>query len=486
MLLASVFNMIPTARRRGISLLWKLYLRLHIELARMHQAVADAEQAQGQDQVQGQDEGQGQGQATRRRRRPRKKRSCAVDAQNLPQVRVQEGAYQTTVLRYIRQRRHGKFRGFLRVSIALFLEILEKVTPALAVPQRTKYTLEPGLKVALTIRHLATGDSYPSLSQAFRVGVSTICTFIPKVCKAIADAYQQEAFPLKKARAADWEAIAQVFERRWQFPHCIGAIDGKHCPIRKPKKSGSEFWSYKGGFSINILAIADADCNFIWVELGGKGGHGDTTIFYSCELYSSLQRNLSDLPVPRPLSDHPLDTSNVPYYLLGDDAFALEPYLMKPFKGVQLCNKRRRYNYRLSRARRVVENAFGILVHRWRFLMRTCEQTPDHVRTMLRTAIVLHNVIRRRDPARAATEMDREDDSHNLLPGSWRAADITPLHSIPKPRQRTRTGRKRNPQAVEADRIQRVLVEWFSGDGKVPWQDKMANCRPEYENVESD
>jgi hypothetical protein len=54
------------------------------------------------------------------------------------------------------------------------------------------------------------------------------------------------------------ETIARRFEERWQFPHRIGALDGKHIMIKKPANSGSSFFNYKQTFSVVLMATVDA------------------------------------------------------------------------------------------------------------------------------------------------------------------------------------------------------------------------------------
>ena len=62
------------------------------------------------------------------------------------------------------------------------------------------------------------------------------------------------------------------------------------------------------------------------------------------------------------------EDKDTPFFLVGDDAFPLRTWMMKPFSHRGMSNEERMYNYRLSRARRIVENTFGILAHRWRCL----------------------------------------------------------------------------------------------------------------------
>ena len=129
---------------------------------------------------------------------------------------------------------------------AFFYLIEERITPHLRKSiTNFRQTLEVSLKQAVTFRHLSTGESYTSLQYHWRVGRSTIC-------KAILKEFQQE-YLVCPTDPEDWKKIEQRFRNRWNIPHAVGALDGKHIAIKKPKKSGSEYFNYKGCFSLVLL-----------------------------------------------------------------------------------------------------------------------------------------------------------------------------------------------------------------------------------------
>ena len=161
--------------------------------------------------------------------------------------------------------------------------------------------------------------------------------------------------------------------------------------LKKPKKSGSEYFNYKGYFSLVLLALVDAEYLFLWANLGASGLSSDAQIFNHSKLRRKIENVTLGLPPPEPLGP---GGPNLHYFKLGDDAFALMPWFLKPYSRRQLTRQKRIANFRISRGLRVVENAFGILVGRFRVLLTTIEQRPKVVRDIVLTCVVLHNILR--------------------------------------------------------------------------------------------
>ena len=139
-----------------------------------------------------------------------------------------------------------------------------------------------------------------------------------------------------------------------------------------------------------MMAIVDADYKFIWVIVGSYGSSSDGQIFNNSELRPMLEEGTLGLPPPSPL---PHDDRDTPYFLIGDDAFPLKPWMMKPYSRRHLDHDERIFNYRLSRARRVVENAFGILAMRFQILLGTMQQLPETVDSIVLACTTLHNLL---------------------------------------------------------------------------------------------
>ena len=195
--------------------------------------------------------------------------------------------------------------------------------------------------------------------------------------------------------ANEWKSIASEFESQWNYPHCIGAVDGKHVIIKSPSNSGSLYYNYKSTFSIVLMALVDAHYKFIYVDIGAYGKQSDAGIFAHSKLGTALKAPQSlNLPADSVL-DCAADLGPIPYVVVGDEAFPLQTHIMRPYPGRQLTLDQSAYNYRHSRARRIVECAFGILAARWRVFHTKMASSPSTIEKVVSATTVLHNMLQK-------------------------------------------------------------------------------------------
>ena len=152
--------------------------------------------------------------------------------------------------------------------------------------------------------------------------------------------------------------------------------------------------------------------------MGSRGLASDAQIYNHSELKEFAEDGPLGLPPTDPV---PNDYQDVPYYLLGDDAFALRETMMKPYSQWGLGNKEGIFNYRLSCARRVVENVFGILANCFQVLLMTIQHSLNTVKIIIKACVVLHNLMRIRYHGLQSQQLDRPENVNcDFIPGAWR------------------------------------------------------------------
>lgn len=238
-------------------------------------------------------------------------------------------------------------------------------------------------------------------------------------------------------------------------------MEGKHVVIKAPKHSGSVYFNYKGTFSIVLLGLVDANYKFIYVGCNGRISDGG--VYQNCNLSRAINEILLNWPDSRPLPGREKD---VPYVIIADDAFALSSNLMKPFPFRNQPGPNRVYNYRLSRARNVVENAFGIIASRFRILRKPIELCPEKARGIVKTICVLHNFLMTNNSRRIYAPPGVFDSNIEgvITPGTWREHDVG-MNSLPPLRH--------NVGCRNGKEVREELRDYFvSPEGELAWQYK--------------
>ncbi|XP_015778411.1 PREDICTED: uncharacterized protein LOC107356303 [Acropora digitifera] len=238
--------------------------------------------------------------------------------------------------------------------------------------------------------------------------------------------------------------------------------------IECPKNAGSAYYNYKNFHSIVLLAICDANYCFTFVDIGDYGSTNVASVLSNSAFGQAYDKDPEALKIPRPCNYKNVD--NLPFVLIGNDIFPQKSWFMKPFPGKGLAEHQRVYIYRLSRARRTIENAFGILSAKWRIFRKPIKAKVDFVDKITKATVCLHNYPRLTDNATytPAGFIDSEDSNGNILPGDWRNIATGGNGGL------NEIGRiVGNRYSVEASDARDAFKDYFNsadGDADCPWQ----------------
>ena len=265
---------------------------------------------------------------------------------------------------------------------------------------------------------------------------------------------------MRPPNEADWKRIEQQFATCWNFPNCIGALDGKHIVITAPFKSGSLFHNYKGTFSVNLMALVDANYKFILIDVGQYGSNADGGVFQRSEFGRRFLNRELEIPPPKIIADAP-EIGLLPHCIIADEAFPLRIDLMRPYprrsRHENLPEDKAAFNYRLSRARRIVENAFGILAQRWRLLNRRIQLSEDNVVTVVKACCILHNFLRDSADYHDRSTLQVNEDGDVLMPVGGAIVNVAYMRGY--------------HSAKDALQTRELFKTYFnSPSGSLPWQ----------------
>ena len=97
----------------------------------------------------------------------------------------------------------------------------------------------PSERLTVTLKYIFAGTSQIDLSGMFRISKTTISRIINETCLVLWNVLFAKKFLAHPENGNQWEAVALEFERKRNFHHCIGAMDGKHIVMQAPARSGS-------------------------------------------------------------------------------------------------------------------------------------------------------------------------------------------------------------------------------------------------------
>jgi hypothetical protein len=175
----------------------------------------------------------------------------------------------------------------------------------------------------------------------------------------------------------EWNNIIHDFKEKWNFPNCLGAIDDKHITIQVQPTV------------VHCILIASCDANYFFtvVDIGAYGSLHDSRVFQDSVFGKTLKTNgLKHISSEKNIEGV---EGKMPCVFVADEAFPLRQYIMRPFPGNKLRLAQRIFNYRLSRARRSIENTFGVLVARWRILKTIINAKVENVDNIVKACVCI-------------------------------------------------------------------------------------------------
>ena len=255
----------------------------------------------------------------------------------------------------------------IRMSKEAFNFLCDELRPYISKEDTTfRKCIPVDIKVASTLYFLSGASDYRTIANLFGLGRSTVCSIVNTVCEQIASRFIKKYIYLPTRN--ETREIMKQFEKVSGFPQAVAALDGCHIRIKAPNKNLKYF--------------------FRDVFVGWTGKSHDARIFKNSPLYKECQ-NRSFLPINM---SKQIGNVEVAPLILGDSAYPLENWLMKPYSDRGNLNPDEvNFNFALSGIRVVVENAFGRLKGRFQCIAKRIDTSLEHTINIVTTCCILHN-----------------------------------------------------------------------------------------------
>jgi hypothetical protein len=196
--------------------------------------------------------------------------------------------------------------------------------------------------------------------------------------------------------------ISIQFRRKQGIRNVIGAIDGCHIKIHKPKDNQESYYNRKGFHSLLLQGIVDNTKLFLDVYCGEPGSIHDARLLRKSNIYLKAQ-------------DPNFFAS---YFLLGDSAYPCTNWLVTPFKdNGALTRLQKLFNYKHSATRMVVEHTYGLLKGRFRRLLHLDNLSLKFCVKCIMACCILHNIcIKEKDDTVVVITVISDDLQGGLAP----------------------------------------------------------------------
>ncbi|KAJ8890891.1 hypothetical protein PR048_010400 [Dryococelus australis] len=251
-----------------------------------------------------------------------------------------------------------KFFNYLRMSITSFDEFVVKCQETIVARRDLAKGLSFSVQemMVVTLGYLASGCTYTDLHYVFRIGIATASLIVPHTCKVLWTALFSVVFP--EFTQDYWYKTAENFKNNAYFPHFFRCDRWKACARYKATAFWiTSFYNYKQCFSVVLLAAADANHRFMYIDVGAI----IQPFFKIRPLAKRYALGHLNIPNPEIVTNA---SGPLPCVFVADEAFGIPVNVMRPYPRNHLTDSQRIFNYRLSTAPRFVECAFGMLTNK--------------------------------------------------------------------------------------------------------------------------
>ncbi|XP_018399514.1 PREDICTED: putative nuclease HARBI1 [Cyphomyrmex costatus] len=241
--------------------------------------------------------------------------------------------------------------------------MLEPVEPLLKPPRKP---LNVEKKVAVALYYLASCCEYRVVGNVFGIHKSTVWKCVHAVVKAINTTLLPEWITMPDETECEHLTV--------------------HIPILPPVEGYRDYINRKGWSSIVLQGVVDTTLIFRNINCQAPGCSHDVAVLKESMLYKNAEKLI-------PKNFKQVRNVNVPYFIMGDGAYPLLPWLMKAYGNTKLTLQEELFNTHFNRGRVYVEMAFGRLKSRWRILLKRNELNYKFVPDVVATCCTLHNIL---------------------------------------------------------------------------------------------
>ncbi|KAB0804564.1 hypothetical protein PPYR_01534 [Photinus pyralis] len=311
-------------------------------------------------------------------------------------VRI-EGYIERVVVNYS----ETTFKSHFRMHKLIVYQLASRLENSGFIPvhEHGKMKISSEKAMLMTLWYLGNTESFRQVSDRFDVSLSSAHRVIERVLNCILSLRTEY---IKWPTQEETEVISKAFATKFGSQNVIGAIDGCHVRIRRPKNDQDSYINRKGYFSLLIQGTVNSFRQFIDVYCGEPGSLHDARLLRRSSLYSKAENNVNFFGNK---------------YLLGDSAYPSLSWLVPPFKdNGALSNNQKVFNFKHSSTRIIVEHVFRLLKGRFRRLQHLENLNINICVKIMMACCVLHNICESKHDNTVIEPYDISSDVNSEIP----------------------------------------------------------------------